>query len=114
MDENANSEQLAFEDISSSSLPKSKASLKAVNQAYGNGIFKHLDKIIKTLAFLLSVLVLLVSAAAAFILFKIDKLFLVVSVAVMLVGILLSALTLFIIYAIGHVISQNNEILKRL
>ena len=34
-----------FEDISSSTVPRTKSSLKAVTENYGNGVFKHLDKI---------------------------------------------------------------------
>ena len=40
-----------FEDISSSTVPRTKSSLKAVTENYGNGVFKHLDKIIKAISF---------------------------------------------------------------
>lgn len=39
-----------FEDISSSTVPRTKSSLKAVTENYGNGVFKHLDKIIKAIS----------------------------------------------------------------
>ena len=42
----------SFEDISSSTIPKTKSSLKAVTENYGNGVFKHLDKIIKAISFI--------------------------------------------------------------
>lgn len=103
-----------FEDISSSSLPKTKSSLKAVSQNYGNGVFKHLDKIIKAISFIVSLGILLMFAAVAAVLVMLDKIFAVVAVAVLIVGIILSLMVLFLIYAVGHLISQNNEIIKRL
>ena len=109
-----NNEDLMFEDISSSSLPKTKNSLKAVSQNYGNGVFKHLDKIIKAISFIVSIGILLVFAAVAAVLVMLDKIFAVVAVVVFIVGIILSLMVLFLIYAVGHLISQNNEILKRL
>lgn len=109
-----NNEDLMFEDISSSSLPKTKSSLKAVSQNYGNGVFKHLDKIIKAISFIVSIGILMMFAAVAAVLVMLDKIFAVVAVAVFIVGIILSLMVLFLIYAVGHLISQNNEIIKRL
>lgn len=109
-----NNEDFMFEDISSSSLPKTKSSLKAVSQNYGNGVFKHLDKIIKAISFIVSIGILLMFAAVAAVLVMLDKIFAVVAVAVLIVGIILSLVVLFLIYAVGHLISQNNEIIKRL
>ena len=109
-----NNEDFMFEDISSSSLPKTKSSLKAVSQNYGNGVFKHLDKIIKAISFIVSLGILLMFAAVAAVLVMLDKIFAVVAVVVFIVGIILSLMVLFLIYAVGHLISQNNEIIKRL
>ena len=109
-----NNEDFMFEDISSSSFPKTKSSLKAVSQNYGNGVFKHLDKIIKAISFIVSLGILLMFAAVAAVLVMLDKIFAVVAVAVFIVGIILSLMVLFLIYAVGHLISQNNEIIKRL
>ena len=109
-----NNEDFMFEDISSTSLPKTKSSLKAVSQNYGNGVFKHLDKIIKAISFIVSLGILLMFAAVAAVLVMLDKIFAVVAVVVFIVGIILSLMVLFLIYAVGHLISQNNEIIKRL
>lgn len=109
-----NNEEFLFEDISSSSLPKSKSSLKAMTENYGNGVFKHLDKIIKAISFIVAIAILLVFAAIAVVLVMLDKIFAVVSVAVFIVGVVLALISLFLIYAVGHLISQNNEIIKRL
>lgn len=109
-----NNEEFIFEDISSSTIPKSKSSLKTVTENYGNGVFKHLDKIIKAISFIVAIGILLIFAAIAVVLVMLDKIFAVVSVAVFIVGIILALISLFLIYAVGHLISQNNEIIKRL
>ena len=109
-----NNEEFLFEDISSSSIPKSKNSLKAVTENYGNGIFKNLDRIIKAISFIVAIAILLIFAAIAVVLVMLDKIFAVVSVAVFIVGIILALISLFLIYAVGHLISQNNEIIRRL
>ena len=103
-----------FEDISSSTIPKTKSSLKAVTENYGNGVFKHLDKIIKAISFIVALMILLVFAAVGAVLIMLDKIFAIVAVGVFIVGIVLSIIVLFLIYAVGHLISQNNEIIKRL
>ena len=103
-----------FEDISSSTVPRTKSSLKAVTENYGNGVFKHLDKIIKAISFIVALMILLVFAAVAAVLIMLDKIFAVVAVGVFIVGIVLSIIILFLIYAVGHLISQNNEIIRRL
>lgn len=105
---------LQFEDISSSTLPKTKGDIKAATQNYGNGVFKHLDKIIKAISFIVALGVLLLFTAVAAILIILDKIFAVIAVAVFIVGIIFSVIFLFLIYAVGHLISQNNEIIKRL
>ena len=109
-----NNEEFIFEDISSSTIPKSKSSLKTVTENYGNGVFKHLDKIIKAISFIVAIGILLIFAAVAVVLVMLDKIFAVVSAAVFIVGIILALISLFLIYAIGHLISQNNEIMKHL
>lgn len=113
MDDNFYTDQ-GFEDISSSSIPHTKSSIKSVTQNYGNGVFKHLDKIIKAISFIVSIGVLLLFAAISIVLVMLDKIFAVVAVGVFILGIILSIILLFLIYAIGHLISQNNEIIKKL
>lgn len=113
MDDNYYTDE-SFEDISSSTIPRTKSSLKAVTQNYGNGVFKHLDKIIKAISFIVAVGILLLFAAVAAVLVMLDKIFAIVAVAVFIVGIILSIISLFLIYAIGQLISQNNEIIRRL
>lgn len=109
----ANNEELLFEDISSSS-PSVAKKLKAATENYGNGAFKHLDKIIKFISFAVAIVMILVFAAVAAVLIMMDEIFTIVAVAVFAVGLILSIIVLFLIYAVGHIISQNNEIIKSL
>ena len=78
------------------------------------GTARCLDKIVKAIAFLLALFVLLLFAAGAYILYKMDKSFSMIALCVLIAGVSFSLITLFMIYAIGHIITQNNEILKRL
>ncbi|MBQ7726706.1 MAG: hypothetical protein IJT66_06135 [Clostridia bacterium] len=101
-----------FEDISSSSS-KNHPVITAVRD-YGNGAFRHLDKIIKAIAYFVALALLLVFAGGAFLLYKMSKTFFLPAICLLAAGVLLSLMVLFLIYAIGHIISQNNEILKHL
>ena len=117
MDDN---NKIFYEDISSSSRPvqptkrSTKYNAKTTAESYGNGVLKHLDKVIKTISFIVSLGILLVFTAAAAVLVMLDKIFAIIAVAVFAVGIILAIIALFLIYAIGHIISQNNEIIKKL
>ena len=67
-----------------------------------------------SISFIVSLGILLVFTAAAAVLVMLDKIFAIIAVAVFAVGIILAIIALFLIYAIGHIISQNNEIIKKL
>ena len=115
-------QELTFEDILSSSgqetnesseeRPVKKPAKKSGKRKKGTA--RCLDKIVKAIAFLMALFVLILFAAGAFILYKMDKSFSMIALCVLIAGIAFSLITLFMIYAIGHIITQNNEILKRL
>lgn len=88
--------------------------VKMAADNYGNGVFKNMANIIKVIAFMVSMFVFLIFAAASVIIYIMDSLFLAVAIAVLIFGIICSVITLFLIYGLGHMIAQNNEILKRL
>lgn len=118
--------ELTFEDILSTSEEETKESgeEKPVKKPEKNpkkksgkrkkGTARALDKIVKAIAFLVALFVLLLFGAGAFIIYKMDKSFSMIALCVLIAGISFSLITLFMIYAIGHIITQNNEILKRL
>lgn len=104
------------EDISSSSgsTVKRKPQKSGPIANYGNGIFKNLGSIIKMISFFIAFAILAVSFVAAFFLFSKDSFFMAISLGILIFGIVVAAITMFIIYGIGHVICQNNEILRQL
>lgn len=81
---------------------------------YGKGIFKKLGGIIKVISFLVSFFVFAVSLVLGLVLYKIDAFFIPFAIAIVIFGALLALITMFLIYGLGQVISQNNEILRRL
>lgn len=136
MDEK-NINELEFEDISSTSTPKKDVkkvakkaakkvakevakgagmavdTVKKINNSYGNGVFKHIDKVIKLISFVLAIGVLLLFAAVGAVLIFLDKAFVVLAIGVFIIGIVMAIITLFLVYSLGHIISQNNEILNK-
>lgn len=103
--------EIVFEDISSSSGKEKKESFV---EEYTEGAFKNIDKVIKAISFLVSIGTFLVFAVIAAVLVIFDTVFLILAIGLLIFGILLSLMLLFLIYAIGHIITQNKEILKRL
>lgn len=124
-----NNKNVVFEDISSNSpetpivkvvKQTKKAAKKAAKVAkkaadgYGNSAFKNIDKVIKMIAFVVATTVALLFLATAFVVFKLDKSFKFICALILVVGVVVSLIFLFLIYGIGHIISQNKEILKKL
>lgn len=109
-------------DISSSSTPnnhkppKSKKGKKENPvSAYGNSLFKNLGTIIKVISFIIAISLILLVLAVAFLLLKVfDSFFTPIAIGIVILGTIIAAFTFFIIYGIGHVICQNDEILRRL
>ena len=100
-----------MEDISSKSK---KFKLKDPVDFYGKLVYSRIGKIIKVIAYIVAILTVLVGIGAAFLIFKNQAAFIALSFAVVLVFALVGTIEFFIIYGLGHVIEQNNEILKRL
>lgn len=112
MSENTNRfDEMEFEDISSSSPVVKKESLSKV---YSEGALKHIDKVIKAISFFVSIGTFLIFAGVAVLLVMMDKVFLAVAIGIGVFGILVSLILLFLIYGLGHIITQNKEILKRM
>ena len=74
----------------------------------------HLGTIIKIIAFLVAIIIMLTSILLAVVLYTKEPIFLVVSSAIAVLGSLISIVLLFIIYGIGHIVTQNNEIIKNI
>ncbi len=76
--------------------------------------FKSLGNIIKVISFVVAIAIFLVHILAAYILFAFKPLYLTISIAIVVFGLIVSLITLFLIYASGHIINQNNEIISKL
>lgn len=113
MKENKNTDSVEMEDISSTSKEFRKRNSGPV-AAYGNGLFKGLGTIIKTIAFLIAFAIIGVSFVLAYFLYSAEALYIAISLAIIIFGTLVAAITFFLIYGLGHIICQNNEILRRL
>lgn len=108
----ANRDDIVFEDISSSS-PKKKNPIKEIEE-HSARAFKHIDRTIKTIAFIVAIGIFLAFVAIGFVLISLDKVFSLIALGLVIFGLVLAIIILFLIYATGHIISQNNEILKKL
>ena len=100
-----------FEDIRSST-PRRMPDFSA--KAYSEGAFKNIDKVIKAIAVIVAVCILLLFAAVAAVLVLLDKIFLILSIGILVFGIILSLIFMYLIFGLGHIITQNKEILRRL
>ncbi|MBR4123256.1 MAG: hypothetical protein IKT93_02415 [Clostridia bacterium] len=100
-------EENLFEDISSSTE-------KTIIDKYTNKAISNIDKVIKFLAFVVAIGIFLVFSAVAIILVLLDSLFTIVAVGVLILGIVIAIIALFLIYGMGQIMTQNNEILRRL
>ena len=112
---------MVFEDISSSSprpitntVKKVSRKTKKLADNYGNSAFKNIDRIIKTISFVVAIALFLIFTGIAVLLYFLDSSFILLSALVLLIGTAISFISLFIIYGIGHIITQNNEILRKL
>ena len=108
-----NTNDFVFEDISSSSQ-NLKNRVVSANKEYGNGAMHHIDSVIKAIAFIVAILIAAIFFGIAAVLVMLDASFKVIAIAVLVVGLVLSLITLFLIYGIGHIITQNKQILRRL
>ncbi len=109
---NTNNSLPEMEDISSTSL-EFKAKKNPV-LAYSNGLYKNLGNIIKTIAFALAFVMIILGLVAAFFLFAKNIFSLAISLAVVIVCTLIAAVIFFPLFGLGHILCQNNEILKML
>lgn len=76
--------------------------------------FKSLGTIIKIIAFFVALAVIGIHTFAAYILFAFKPIYASICIAIVTLGLVLALIILFLIYALGHTINQNNEILDLL
>ena len=112
MSENNKNQFPEMEDISSMSV-EFKAKKNPV-MAYAGGLYKHLGNIIKAIAFIAAFAIIIVGFAIAFLLFSKTAFSIMLSLAVVIIFTVIAACVFFPIFGLGHILCQNNEILKTL
>ncbi len=102
-----------MEDISSTS-PAYRRKKSNYVSTYSQSIFKNLGNIIKAIAFIIAFAIIGVSFLLAYFFFSAEALYIAISAGIIIFGTVVAAITMFLIYGMGQVICQNDEILKRL
>lgn len=108
---------IEYEDIRSSSGTPPQMAAKKVKKSvelYGNGVFKHLGNIIKAISFMIAFGILGISLFLGYFLYSKDSSVAVISIGIVIIGLIFAMITMFLIFGIGHIICQNNEIMRRI
>ncbi len=117
---NNNQVDFIFEDISSNSentVEKIKETAKKVTKPvikYADGIFKYLGQLIKIIGFLIGFGIFAMCLFVGYYLYSKDPSFKLISLGIIIAGIVIGMIVMFLIFGSGHIICQNNEILRRL
>ena len=88
--------------------------LKGIFSKYSNGIFNSLGTLIKGISFVVAFAILIIFILVAFLMLSSDMNFMGLAICIVLVGIIVAAIFMFLIFGLGHLITQNDEILKLL
>lgn len=111
---NETEKEVVYKDISSSSKKNKLKQAELAVKSYEDGAFRHIDKVIKAISFIVAIGIFLIFTAIAAVLVMLDQIFAMVAIGVFIFGIILALISLFLIFAIGHIVSLNKEILRRL
>ena len=105
----------SFKDtMSEISSKTADLNLKNPVDVYGKFLYRNLSKTVKFIAYVVAVITLIIGVVAAFLISKSHDGFLAVAIGLFLAFAVIAFIEFFIIYGIGHIIDQNNEILKKL
>ncbi len=126
--ENRENKDMVFEDISSSSPASVSKKIKQTAEFakdtayaakiaadnYGEKGLKNIDKVIKKIAYVVSIAFFILFLCIAGLVFFLDKSLIFLCALILVLGTAISLVFLYLIYGLGEIISQNKEILKRL
>lgn len=110
MSENNKKQITELEDISSVSTEY--LAKKNPVFAYTSGLYKNLGNIIKAIAFVLAFIMIIIGFVVAFFLFAKTTFSVAIGFAAVIVCTTMAAIIFFPIFGLGHILCQNNEILK--
>lgn len=109
-----NGDMIDISSTTSGNRPTVNKSRPQPIKAYGNGISRHLGVIIKIISFIIAFACLAIGGVLALLLYRLDGFFASIALAIFILSAVIATISLFVFYGIGHVICQNNEILRRL
>lgn len=112
MSENNTNQVTEMEDISSTS-EEFRAKKNPV-MAYSNGLYKNLGNVIKVISFVVGFAIIILSLIIAFLLINKTAFGIMLALAVIIFGTIAAACVFFPLFGLGHILCQNNEILKKL
>lgn len=112
MSENNKNSISQMEDISSTSA-EYRAKKNPV-MAYTSGLYKNLGNVIKAISFIMAFAIIIVGFVVAFFLFSKTAFSIAISLVAIIFFTLIAACIFFPIFGLGHILCQNNEILKTL
>jgi len=101
-----------MEDISS--VSEKFLALKNPVSTYTTGLYKNLGNIIKVIAFVIAFAVIILGFLLGFLLLTKAAFSIVTTLAVIIIFTVLAAILFFPLFGLGHILCQNNEILKLL
>ena len=88
--------------------------LRTLLQALYFFLPRNIDKIVKAIAFIVAIAIIVLTLGVAAVLIILDDIFTIVAIGVVICGTILALIFLFLIYALGHIITQNKKILRKL
>lgn len=112
MSENNTNQVAEMEDISSTS-EEFRAKKNPV-MAYSNGLYKNLGNVIKVISFVIGFAVIVLALIIAFLLLNKTAFGIMLALAAIIFGTIAAACVFFPLFGLGHILCQNNEILKKL
>lgn len=122
---NENENITEYEDIISSSAPKEAPNVKSyvssvietvgeLSENYSENTFNSLGSIIKFIAFIICFVIIGISFIAAYFVYSKLPVYTAISIGIVVIGTCVALVALFLIFGLGQLICQNNEILARL
>ena len=112
MSENSKNQITEMEDISS--VSEEYRAKKNPVLAYTSGLYKNLGNVIKVISFVFSFGIIILALVVAFFLFNKTSWGIMLALAAIIFGTIIAACVFFPIFGLGHILCQNNEILKSL
>ncbi len=100
-----------MQDISSTSR-EFRAKNADIKTKYKRGLFKNIGMIIKAISFIIAFSIIAVSFVLAFFLYSKDPLYMAIAGVIIIFGTAVALITMFLIYGLGQLLCQNDELIR--